>query len=170
MLAELLPKGRGKLVVRRLNKKQEALRAVTSSSLILVHIAWVSFGVLSSFSSGVTRYQTLSASDSFYFPPHWQIRKQLDITDSYSSLDPRLRHAGLVCEICGEDSNLVQLMAPGEAETALEMYMKHHNLIHSSVSFQNQHSFELCGNLKLINNCPCSNSCVSQSQLKTTLQ
>lgn len=70
MLAELLPKGRGKLVVRRLNKKQEALRAVTSSSLILVHIAWVSSGVLSSLSSGVTWYQTLSASDSFYFPPH----------------------------------------------------------------------------------------------------
>lgn len=61
-------------------------------------------------------------------------------------------------------------MAPVEAKTPLEMYMQHQNLTHSSTSFQNQYSFGLCGNLKLINDTPCSNSCVSQSQLKMTLQ
>lgn len=99
------------------------------------------------------------------------MRKQPDITtDSYSSLDPRPRCAGLVCMICGKDSNLGQPVAPVEAETPLETYMQHQNLTHSSTSFQNQHSFGLCGNLKLINDAPCSNSCVSQSQLKMTLQ
>ena len=79
--------------------------------------------------------------------------------DSYSSLDPRLRRAGLVCEICRKVSNLVQLVDPVEAEIPLETYMQHQNLMHSSTSFQNQHSFGLRGNLKLINDAPCSNSC-----------
>lgn len=161
MLAELLPKGRGKLV-----ESQQAAGSPQGCHKELAYPgAWVSSGVLSSLSSGVRWYQT-QLQTLFIF---LHTDKSENNLISQTPIPHWILGSG-ICEICGKDSNLVQLMAPGEAETPLEMYMKHHNLIHSSVSFQNQHSFELCGNLKLINNCPCSNSCVSQSQLKMNLQ
>lgn len=100
----------GKAWVKETQKEAESLKGWLEELSYPRATQWctlhgVTSGILSSLSLGVVWYYILSVADAFHFPSHGQLRKQGDITDYHSSLDPGLRHAGLVCKIHRKYSN-----------------------------------------------------------------